>query len=59
MQKITPFLWSDGKAEEAMNLSCPRCCKTRVPLFKESAQGGVTLDNEENTGGGLVWTAGV
>ena len=29
MQKITPFLWFDGKAEEAMNFY--RCSRCRLP----------------------------
>jgi predicted 3-demethylubiquinone-9 3-methyltransferase (glyoxalase superfamily) len=34
MQKITPFLWFDGKAEEAMNFY--------VSIFKNSTVGSVT-----------------
>src|SRR5207245_1163985 len=34
MQKITPFLWFDGKAEEAMNFY--------VSIFKNSKVGGVS-----------------
>jgi predicted 3-demethylubiquinone-9 3-methyltransferase (glyoxalase superfamily) len=34
MQKITPFLWFDGKAEEAMNFY--------VSIFKNSKVGSVT-----------------
>jgi predicted 3-demethylubiquinone-9 3-methyltransferase (glyoxalase superfamily) len=34
MQKITPFLWFDGKAEEAMNFY--------VSIFKSSKVGSVT-----------------
>jgi predicted 3-demethylubiquinone-9 3-methyltransferase (glyoxalase superfamily) len=34
MKRITPFLWFDGKAEEAMNLY--------VSVFKNSKVGSVT-----------------
>jgi predicted 3-demethylubiquinone-9 3-methyltransferase (glyoxalase superfamily) len=40
MQKITPFLWFDGKAEEAMNFY--------VSIFKNSKVGAVTqLDGQD------------
>lgn len=39
MQKITPFLWFDDKAEEAVNLY--------VSLFKNSRIGGMTRYSEE------------
>src|SRR4029077_7683039 len=38
MQKITPFLWFDGKAEEAMNFY--------VSIFKNSKVGKVTRFGE-------------
>ncbi|TMI05548.1 MAG: VOC family protein, partial [Betaproteobacteria bacterium] len=34
MQKITPFLWFDGRAEEAMNFY--------VSIFKNSKKGKLT-----------------
>ncbi len=42
MQKITPFLWFDGKAEEAM--------KFYVSIFKNSKVGSVTRYGEEGPG---------
>src|SRR5216684_5649289 len=42
MQKITPFLWFDGKAEEAMNFY--------VSIFKNSKVGSVTRYGEEGPG---------
>jgi predicted 3-demethylubiquinone-9 3-methyltransferase (glyoxalase superfamily) len=42
MQKITPFLWLDGKAEEAMNFY--------VSIFKNSRIGSVTRYGEEGPG---------
>jgi predicted 3-demethylubiquinone-9 3-methyltransferase (glyoxalase superfamily) len=42
MQKITPFLWFDGKAEEAMNFY--------VSIFKNSKVGGVTRYGEGGPG---------
>ena len=39
MQKITPFLWYDDKAEEAANLYCS--------IFKNSRVGKVTRYEEE------------
>jgi predicted 3-demethylubiquinone-9 3-methyltransferase (glyoxalase superfamily) len=38
-QKITPFLWFDGQAEEAVNFY--------ISIFKGSKIGGVTRYNEE------------
>jgi predicted 3-demethylubiquinone-9 3-methyltransferase (glyoxalase superfamily) len=50
MQKITPFLWFDGKAEEAMNFY--------VSLFKNSKIGRVTRYGEGGPGPkGTVMTA--
>jgi predicted 3-demethylubiquinone-9 3-methyltransferase (glyoxalase superfamily) len=42
MQKITPFLWFDGKAEEAMNFY--------VSIFKDSKVGRVTHYGEGGPG---------
>lgn len=42
MQKITPFLWFDGKAEEAMIFY--------VSIFKNSKIGGVTRNGEGGPG---------
>ena len=42
MQKITPFLWFDGKAEEAMNFY--------VSIFKNSGAGSITRYGEEGPG---------
>jgi predicted 3-demethylubiquinone-9 3-methyltransferase (glyoxalase superfamily) len=42
MQKITPFLWFDGKAEEAMNVY--------VSVFKNSKLGNVTRYGEAGPG---------
>ena len=42
MQKITPFLWFDGKAEEAMNFY--------VSLFKNSRAGNVTRYGDAGPG---------
>ena len=42
MQKITPFLWFDGKAEEAMNFY--------VSVFKNSKAGTVTRYGEAGPG---------
>ena len=42
MQKITPFLWFDGKAEEAMNFY--------VSIFKNSKVGRVTRYGEGGPG---------
>jgi predicted 3-demethylubiquinone-9 3-methyltransferase (glyoxalase superfamily) len=42
MQKITPFLWFDGKAEEAMNFY--------VSVFKNSKLGNVTRYGEAGPG---------
>jgi predicted 3-demethylubiquinone-9 3-methyltransferase (glyoxalase superfamily) len=42
MQKITPFLWFDGKAEEAMNFY--------VSVFKNSKVGKVTRYGEAGPG---------
>jgi len=50
MQKITPFLWFDGKAEEAMNFY--------VSIFKNSKVQSVTRYGEEGPGPrGTVMTA--
>jgi predicted 3-demethylubiquinone-9 3-methyltransferase (glyoxalase superfamily) len=50
MQKITPFLWFDGKAEEAMNFY--------TSIFKNSKIGSVTRYGEEGPGPkGTVMTA--
>ncbi len=50
MQKITPFLWYDGKAEEAMNFY--------VSIFKNSKVVGVTRYGEAGPGTkGSVMTA--
>ena len=42
MQKITPFLWFDGKAEEAMNFY--------VSIFKNSKTGRITRYGETGPG---------
>jgi len=42
MQKITPFLWFDGKAEEAMNFY--------VSIFKNSKTGRITRYGEGGPG---------
>ena len=42
MQKITPFLWFDGKAEEAMDFY--------VSIFKNSKKGHVTRSGEGGPG---------
>jgi predicted 3-demethylubiquinone-9 3-methyltransferase (glyoxalase superfamily) len=42
MQKITPFLWFDGKAEEAMNFY--------ISIFKNSKVGRVTRYGEAGPG---------
>ena len=50
MQRITPFLWFDGKAEEAMNFY--------ASIFKNSKIGSVTRYGEEGPGPkGAVMTA--
>ena len=50
MKKITPFLWFDGKAEEAMNYYCS--------IFKNSKVVSVTRYGEEGPGPkGTVMTA--
>lgn len=50
MQKITPFLWFDGKAEEAMNFY--------ISIFKNSKIVSVTRYGEEGPGAnGTVMTA--
>ena len=50
MQTITPFLWFDGKAEEAMNFY--------ASIFKNSKIGSVTRYGEEGPGPkGKVMTA--
>lgn len=50
MQTITPFLWFDGKAEEAVNFY--------TSIFKNSKVGGVTYYGEEPPGPkGTVMTA--
>jgi predicted 3-demethylubiquinone-9 3-methyltransferase (glyoxalase superfamily) len=50
MQKITPFLWFDGKAEEAMNFY--------VSIFKNSKPGRVVRYGEAGPGPkGTVMTA--
>lgn len=50
MQKITPFLWFDGKAEEAMNFY--------VSIFKKSKIGRVTRYEEAGLGAkGAVMSA--
>jgi len=50
MQKITPFLWFDGKAEEAMNFY--------VSIFKNSKIGRVTRYGEAGPGAkGTVMSA--
>ncbi len=42
MQKITPFLWFDGKAEEAMNFY--------VSIFKNSKRGRISRYGEAGPG---------
>jgi len=42
MKKITPFLWFDDQAEEAMNFY--------VSIFKDSKVGGVTRNGEAGPG---------
>ena len=42
MQKITPFLWFDGKAEEAMNFY--------ISIFKNSQIGSITRYGEAGPG---------
>ena len=42
MQKITPFLWFDGKAEEAMNFY--------ISIFKNSQIGNITRYGEAGPG---------
>jgi predicted 3-demethylubiquinone-9 3-methyltransferase (glyoxalase superfamily) len=50
MQKITPFLWFDGRAEEAMNFY--------ASIFKNSKIGGVARYGEAGPGpAGSVMTA--
>ncbi len=50
MQKITPFLWFDGKAEEAMNFY--------VSIFKNSKTLGITRYGDKGPGPkGSVMTA--
>ena len=50
MQKITPFLWFDGKAEEAMNFY--------ISIFKNSKVGRVTRYGEAGPGAkGTVMSA--
>src|SRR5713101_8187644 len=50
MQKITPFLWFDGKAEEAMNVY--------ISIFRNSKIGSVTRYGEAGPGPkGTVMTA--
>jgi predicted 3-demethylubiquinone-9 3-methyltransferase (glyoxalase superfamily) len=46
MQKITPFLWFDGKAEEAMNFY--------VSVFKNSKIVSINRNDEEGPGTGAV-----
>jgi predicted 3-demethylubiquinone-9 3-methyltransferase (glyoxalase superfamily) len=48
MQKITPFLWFDDQAEEAMHFY--------VSIFKNSKAGKVTRFNDARPGGGKVTT---
>jgi predicted 3-demethylubiquinone-9 3-methyltransferase (glyoxalase superfamily) len=51
MQKITPFLWFDGRAEEAMNFY--------ASIFKNSKKGKVTRYGDAGPGPkGTVMTAG-
>ena len=51
MQKITPFLWFDGKAEEAMQFY--------VSIFRNSRVIGITRYGEAGPGpAGTVMTAG-
>ena len=49
MQKITPFLWFDGKAEEAMNFY--------ISIVKNSKVGRVTRYGEAGPGPGKVMSA--
>ena len=42
MQKITPFLWFDGKAEDAMNFY--------ISIFKNSKILSTTLYGEDGPG---------
>ena len=50
MQKITPFLWFDGKAEEAVNFY--------TSIFKNAKVGSITRYGEEGPGPkGTVMTA--
>jgi predicted 3-demethylubiquinone-9 3-methyltransferase (glyoxalase superfamily) len=49
MQKITPFLWFDGKAEEAMNFY--------TSIFKNSRIGRITRYGEAGPGEGTVMSA--
>jgi predicted 3-demethylubiquinone-9 3-methyltransferase (glyoxalase superfamily) len=42
MRKIPPFLWFDGKAEEAMNFY--------ISIFKNSKIGSITRYGEEGPG---------
>ena len=50
MQKITPFLWFDGQAEEAMNFYCS--------IFKNSKIGSITRYGEAGPGAqGTVMSA--
>ncbi|MFZ3266443.1 MAG: VOC family protein, partial [Terriglobales bacterium] len=47
MQKITPFLWFDGRAEEAMNFY--------TSIFKNSEPG--TVSRYGDAGPGPKWSA--
>ena len=40
MQKITPFLWFDGKAEEAMNFYCSVFKNSKVVSVSRYGEGG-------------------
>ena len=48
MQKITPFLWFDNKAEEAINFY--------VSIFKNSRIGSVTRYGEVGPGDQRGWS---
>ena len=52
MQKITPFLWFDGKAEEAMNFYISIFKNSKIVSLSRSAEGRLTggtfqLDGQE------------
>ena len=52
MQKITPFLWFDGKAEEAMNFYISIFKNSKIVNLSRSAEGRLTggtfqLDGQE------------